>query len=124
VDPTASQNVLEKKNFAPSPVEGPQFSFRPVYSSSHIIIIIITPSRVPLENTGSLLQSSTILSVTMTVQHKYCVWVVPYTYATERSPTDGEDDDDKEFSLFYNQYIFLQPSHVNKPKAVVTPVRT
>lgn len=60
----------------------------------------------------------------MMVQHKYCLWVVPYTYATERSPTDGEDDDDKEFSLFDNQFIFLQPSHVNKPKAVVTPVRT
>jgi hypothetical protein len=123
VDPTASQNVLEKSKFAPSPVEGPQFSFRPVYSSSHIIIII-APSRVPLENTGSLLKSNSILSVTMTVQHKYCVWVVSYTYATERSPTDGENDDDKEFSVFYNQYIFLQPSHVNKPKAVVTPVRT
>jgi len=60
----------------------------------------------------------------MMVQHKYCVWVVPYTHATERSPTDGEDDDAKEFSLFDYQYIFSQPPHVNKPKAFVTPVRT
>jgi hypothetical protein len=41
VDPMVSRNVLEKKKSAPSPVEGPQFSFHPVYGSRHIIIIII-----------------------------------------------------------------------------------
>jgi hypothetical protein len=47
----ASRNVLEKKKSAPSPVEGPQFSVRPVYSSRHIvIIIIIMSSRVLLQN--------------------------------------------------------------------------